>query len=263
MAWTPLRELAPHAETPVAAVFTDLDDTLTTGGRLEAGAYAALWRLHEAHIPVVIVTGRPAGWCDPIARQWPVTGVVGENGALAYRYDPEARRMERRYALDPEARAEAGARLEAIRATVRRSVPEARVAADQPFRLFDLAIDFAEDVGPLSADAVDRIVGAFEAHGAHAKVSSIHVNGWFGDFDKLTMIRACGSAWFGWKDDLPATALYVGDSPNDEPAFAAFGRSVGVSNVRSFADRLRHPPTFVTSRPGGAGFAELVDRLLS
>lgn len=263
MSWRPLSELETHQQRPVAAVFTDLDDTLTTAGRLPARAYRAVERLGEAGVPVLVVTGRPAGWCDLIARLWPVAGVVGENGALAYRYDPAARRMQRIYALDPEQRAASAAGRAALERAVLAAVPGARVAADQPFRQFDLAIDFAEDVEPLDAAAVEAIRRAFVEHGAQAKVSSIHVNGWFGDFDKMTMIRRCCAAWFGWSSGLDPSALYAGDSPNDEPAFAAFPRSVGVANVRDFADRIRHGPSFVTEAPGGAGFAELVDHLLS
>lgn len=263
MVGLPVRSLETHARSPVDAVFTDLDDTLTSQGRLPARAYAALEALEAAGIPTVVVTGRPAGWCDLIARIWPVSGVVGENGALAYRHHRQLRQMERRYALCEEERTEATRRLEALRSVIPARVPGSRVAADQSFRMFDLAIDFAEDVGPLSSAAIERIRGIFVEHGARAKVSSIHVNGWFGDFDKLTMIRAVGAAWWGWKGGLPSRALYVGDSPNDEPAFAEFPCSVGVANVRAFWDHLEHPPHFVTERPGGAGFAELVDHLLS
>jgi len=261
MSSQPLEALPAHRARRIAGLFTDLDDTLTSEGRLTEAAYAALWRLQGLGIPVVVVTGRPAGWCDALARLWPVLGVVGENGALAFRYDRAARRMERRYALDPDARAAAAAELDAVRRDVARTVPEARVAADQPFREFDLAIDFAEDVGPLPPERVEAIRAAFEARGARAKVSSIHVNGWFGDYDKLTMIRAAAAAWLGWQDGLPAGALYVGDSPNDEPAFAAFPVSVGVANVEDFAERLQRPPTFVTRARGGDGFAELVEHL--
>jgi HAD superfamily hydrolase (TIGR01484 family) len=262
MPWADLEALSRHDEVPVEALFTDIDDTLTLGGRVPAAAFSALWRLHDAGIPVILVTGRPAGWCDLLARQWPVAGVIGENGGLAYRYDAGERRMERLYARDPAQLARDAEALRRIEAEVRAAVPDARVAADQAFRMFDLAIDFAEDVGPLEPEDIDRITAVFAAHGARAKVSSIHVNGWFGDFDKLSMIRRCCRAWLGRQDDLPSGALYVGDSPNDEPAFAAFPRSVGVANVRRFADRLLHPPGFVTRAEGGAGFAELVDHLL-
>ncbi|MBI4818450.1 MAG: HAD-IIB family hydrolase [Deltaproteobacteria bacterium] len=244
-------------------VFTDIDDTLTTDGLLEAPAFSALWQLHEAQISVVPVTGRPAGWCDHFARMWPVAGVVGENGGLCYRYDRATRRMDRFYAQSPEERTHARERLEEVAHAVLLRVPRARVAADQPFRELDLAIDFAEDVGPLSKNEIDEIVAVFESFGATAKVSSIHVNGWFGSYDKLSMIRTFAHRALALDLASDQTgAVYVGDSPNDEPAFAAFERSVGVANVADFTDRFHTLPAFVTKSRGGAGFAELATFLL-
>ena len=124
-----------------------------------------------------------------IARFWPVSGVIGENGAFYYSYDPGTRRMIRAYAVDGAARQQAADWLDAIRRRVLVEVPGAAVSADQAFRMVDLAIDFCEDVPPLSPEAVDRIKRIFEEEGAMAKISSIHVNGWFGDHDKLTMTR--------------------------------------------------------------------------
>lgn len=244
----------------VRVVFTDIDDTLTTDGLLEAPAFSAMWKLHKAGIDVVPVTGRPAGWCDHIARMWPVAGVVGENGALYYRYDHEDRRFIRRYAEPEEARAQHRRRLTELGARILRAVPGAALASDQPFRLFDLAIDFCEDVDRLSEPEVSRIVELFERHGATAKVSSIHVNGWFGQYDKLSMIRSFAREVLDLdlEDERDHwRAVYVGDSPNDEPAFRFFESSVGVANVRAFAERLEHPPQWVTRARGGRGFAEV------
>ena len=77
----PLSEFPQQELQAVRAVLTDIDDTLTDEGRLPACSYQAMEDLRNAGILVVPVTGRPAGWCDLIARQWPVDGVVGENGA--------------------------------------------------------------------------------------------------------------------------------------------------------------------------------------
>src|SRR5215469_13335357 len=156
----------------VRYVLMDIDDTLTREGKLLASSYTALWTLKEAGLRVIPVTGRPAGWCDLIARQWPVDGVVGENGAMYFRYLDGERRMLRVYARDPAARAADRARLDEIRAAVLAEVPGAAVAADQAYREADLAIDFCEDVPPLPRAAVDRIVEIFVRHGAVAKVSS-------------------------------------------------------------------------------------------
>src|SRR5262245_6826182 len=170
----PLHEL-PHQDCrEVEAVLLDIDDTLTTDGRLEPQAYAAVGQLQAAGLRVIPVTGRPAGWCDLIARFWPVDGVVGENGAFYYRYDHAGRRMRRVHAVGDEGRQKDRARLERIAARILVEVPGAALSADQPFRVADLAIDYCEDVAPLPRGDIDRIVAIFEAEGATAKVSSIH-----------------------------------------------------------------------------------------
>jgi HAD superfamily hydrolase (TIGR01484 family) len=262
----PLANLTAAIARQIAVVFTDIDDTLTTHGKLPPEAYAALWSLQEAGIAVVPVTGRPAGWCDHLARMWPVAGVIGENGAFYFRYDPQAKKLLARYLLTPAERGAIASRFGTLAQAILQAVPGAAVASDQPYRIHDLAIDFAEDVPPLAREEIDRIVSLFEAAGATAKVSSIHVNGWFGSYDKLTMIRTFAREVLGLDLDRAeerACAVYAGDSPNDEPAFAFFERSVGVANVGRFVDRMRHLPAFVTPSEGGRGFAELASHLLS
>jgi HAD superfamily hydrolase (TIGR01484 family) len=259
----PLSEFSPSARARISTVLTDIDDTLTDDGRLPALAYIALEGLRDAGIRVVPVTGRPAGWCDLIARQWPVDGVVGENGAFWFHYDDAAKTMTRSYARSAAERREDQARLAAIRDEVLATVPGAAVAADQAYREADLAIDFREDVAPLPREEVRRIVAIFEAHGATAKISSIHVNGWFGGYDKLSTSRAFLAECFGM--DLDARSediVFVGDSPNDAPMFGFFPNSVGVANVRDFAADLDAAPRYVTEARGGAGFAELAAALI-
>ena len=261
-----MQALAAMPATVAAAVrivLTDIDDTLTTEGRLPADAYAALERLEAAGIQVVPITGRPAGWCDHIARMWPVRAVVGENGAFYYAYDRTARRMKAHYWADAHARALSRARLDAIRDRVLREVPGAAVASDQDYRVADLAIDFCEDVAALPDASVSRIVEIFQQAGAQAKVSSIHVNGWFGDYDKLTMTRTL----FERELDLDIgqvldSCLFIGDSPNDEPMFAFFTVSVGVANIQALLHRLSHRPAYVAARHGGGGFVEMAEHLL-
>ena len=256
-----MRALSAFPVTPIRGVLTDIDDTLTTDGRLTAEAYCALERLREAGVLVVPVTGRPAGWCDHIARMWPVDAVVGENGAFYFRYDRRERRLVKRFRYSDTERAEFRARLDAVRETILRAVPGCAVASDQPYRESDLAIDFREDVPDLGAEAVARIVEMFEAAGATAKVSSIHVNGWFGRYDKLAMARTLMVEAFGIDLDAERGAfVYVGDSPNDIPMFEFFPLSVGVANVRDFP---QCEPAFIAEGRGGAGFAEVSRKLLS
>jgi HAD superfamily hydrolase (TIGR01484 family) len=259
----PVSEFPAAVLRQIRALLCDIDDTLTDDGRLSARAYAALERLHAAGLNVVPVTGRPAGWCDLIARCWPVDAVVGENGAFYFAYQRVARRMLRVYWKTLRQRSDDRQRLDALGARILAAVPGAAVAADQAYREADLAIDWREDVAPLPEAAVRRIVGLFEAAGAKAKVSSIHVNGWFGDYDKLAMSLRLLRERLGLDADAAAgQVLFVGDSPNDAPMFAHFPNSVGVANVRDFAGRLAAEPAWVTEARGGAGFAELAARLL-
>jgi HAD superfamily hydrolase (TIGR01484 family) len=180
----PLSQMSLEMARAIRVVLTDIDDTVTTEGMLTAAAYGALERLHRAGFLVVPVTGRPAGWCDHIARMWPVDAVVGENGAFYFRYDRERKTMQQRFWASPEELKRNRAKLEAIETEVLASVPGTALASDQAYRMADLAIDFCEDVPALPEAEVDRIVSIFERAGAQAKVSSIHVNGWFGDYNK-------------------------------------------------------------------------------
>jgi HAD superfamily hydrolase (TIGR01484 family) len=252
----PLDEMPDEACRSIRTLFTDIDDTITTGGRIPPEAYSAVCAAREAGIAVVLVTGRPGGWCDHLARMWPVAAVVGENGALAFAC--EGGRMRRVYAPREPGAAE---KLAEIRDEVLREVPGCRVAADQPYREYDLAIDFREEVPPLPDEAVGRIVDVFRRHGATAKVSSIHVNGWFGDFDKLSMCRRASEEFLGGALDT-GRSVYLGDSPNDVPMFRAFPCSIGVANVREWVHRMEALPAFVTPSAGGRGFAEAVAHLL-
>ncbi|HEX6297180.1 MAG TPA: HAD-IIB family hydrolase [Burkholderiales bacterium] len=256
-----MRPLAELEARRAAALLFDIDDTLTTGGRLTAGAYGALERLKHAGKRVVAVTGRPAGWCDHIARMWPVDAVVGENGAFYFAFAKG--RLEKRFQDDALVRAAKRARLEAISKAILAAVPGCAIASDQPYRETDLAIDYCEDVPPLPLEAAERVAALMREAGLTARVSSIHVNGWFGAYDKLAMTRRLFAERFD--QDLDAAnreAVFVGDSPNDAPMFGFFDKSVGVANVRRFAAQLAAAPKYVTRRTSGAGFEELVYHLL-
>ena len=244
-------------------VLTDIDDTLTLDGKLPAVAYGAMEQLQQAGIKVIPITGRPAGWCDHIARMWPVEGLVGENGAFYFYYDSRNRKMVRSFWRSDEQRQKDRKLLARLQERILRNVPGCRVSVDQPYREADLAIDFCEDVEPLSMDAIKKIVSIFESAGAVAKISSIHVNGWFGDYDKLAMTKRLFSEIFQIDlDSRKESIVFSGDSPNDAPMFAFFSHSVGVANVLQFSDELVCKPAWITREKGGYGFEEMVDILL-
>jgi HAD superfamily hydrolase (TIGR01484 family) len=247
--------------TRLRGLFFDIDDTLTSEGRLTAEAYTALERLHAAKRLAIAVTGRPAGWCDHIARMWPVDAVVGENGAFYFRYE-NGRLRKRFHAADAERMARR-TRLGTIAERILTTVPGSALASDQAYRETDLAIDFCEDVAPLPLEQAERIAALMRESGLTARISSIHVNGWFGEYDKLAMTKTLCAERLGVDLDADnARYAFAGDSPNDAPMFGYFRNSVAVANVARFAGRLAAAPKYVTQRESGAGFAELVAHLL-
>jgi HAD superfamily hydrolase (TIGR01484 family) len=259
----PIASFPEEAARRLVCVLTDLDDTLTTDGQLPAASYAALEKLHEAGLAVVPVTGRPAGWCDMIARFWPVAGVIGENGAFYFRHDQVARKMIRKFVASEAERAANRRKLAALGGRILAEVPGAAISADQLYREADLAIDFCEDVAPLSPAAIDKIVSLFEDAGCVAKVSSIHVNGWFGSYDKLSMTRIFLRDRLSLDlDDARDRIVFCGDSPNDAPMFGFFPYACGVANVRDFEGHMPATPAFIATKRGGEGFIEIADRIL-
>ena len=248
----------------IKGVLTDIDDTLTTDGKLPALTYMSMEMLQKNGILVIPITGRPAGWCDAIARIWPVDAVIGENGAFYFRYDSQNRQMIRHFVDPIEKRLEDKVRLQSIANEVLATVKGSGISADQAYRETDLAIDFCEDVPRLPRQSVNKIVEIMSRFGLTVKVSSIHVNGWFGYYDKLTMSKVCARDCF----DIDLTQqesefLFTGDSPNDSPMFEFFSNSVGVANVRDFKGELDTPPKYVTENRGGEGFSEVAEAILA
>ncbi|HUR43638.1 MAG TPA: HAD-IIB family hydrolase [Aestuariivirga sp.] len=263
MSLLPLAQCPRETLANFSAVLTDIDGTLTVSGRLDPQAFVALDRLQRAGLKVIAITGRPAGWCDLIARQWPVDGVVGENGAFYFRYDDAERKMIRVYGQGIEERRANMVKLRAIALRILKEFPGTAFAADQAYRETDVALDFHEDVPPLAMATAQKIADAFAAEGCMAKVSSIHVNAWIGSHDKLTMSRKFLSETFEIDSEKGIEKIaYCGDSPNDAPMFAHFPNGIGVANIRPFANLMKHLPRYVTTAEGGGGFSEFAKTVL-
>lgn len=254
----PLDELGPDALAALEGVVFDVDDTLTTHGRLEVPALEALWSLHRAGLRLIAVTGRPLGWADAMAATWPIDLAVGENGA-----GWSARRggaIESGFFDDEATRAKQREMLAAVRDAVRRELPEVREACDQAARRCDLAFDVGEGVR-LAPEIVARVVALIEDGGARALVSSVHAHVLPGSWDKASGVVKAARDALGVTID-PARWIFAGDSGNDAAAFAFFELTVGVANVREHLARLPVPPRFVTRSERGAGFAELARHVI-
>ncbi len=248
-------------------IFFDIDDTFTLHGKIRREAFSALWDAKEAGLITVPITGRPAGWVDHIVRMWPVDGVVGENGAFYFWMDRDTGHQRKRFFLeDEERRLGDREKLQDIYQELKKQFPGIALASDQPYREADLAVDFCEDVSPpFSLDDAEKIRSFFESRGARSKISSIHVNAWFGDYDKLSMCRLFAEEQLGISLEREKDKfLFIGDSPNDAPMFEYFPFSAGVAGVQRFLDAglMAHPPAFIASGDGSLGFEEIVHKVL-
>lgn len=254
----PFSEFSPDSARALRFVLHDIDDTVTENGRLPAAAYDALWAMHEAGLSVIPVTGRPAGWCDLIIREWPVQAVIGEGGAFVYYWEDGHVKTY----LHPNAVSDARVRAKPMIDAVLSEVPGVRIARDQFSRLYDTAFDFREEAPFLPTETGYDIIRVCERFGAVAKMGTAHVNAWFGDYDKADMSMRFLKRVLG-EEKPEETVLYFGDSPNDEPMFRAFPMSCGVANVLERIPEFSCLPRYVTRLPAGSGFAEAVRTLLA
>ena len=257
----PLASWPQPTRARVTGVLTDIDDTLTTDGAITPDALQAMADLKAAGLHVIAITGRPVGWSEPFALAWPIDAIVAENGAVALVRNA-AGGLDKLYQQDEPTRAANYARMQQVLAHIEADIPGARRATDSAGRETDIAIDHSE-FSQLSDAQIDKVVLAMRHEGMHATVSSIHVNGWYGEHNKLE-----GARWIVrqlWGRDLDAERdrwVYVGDSTNDALMFQAFAHSVGVANVARFVPHLSHLPRYVTQGERGAGFAELARTIL-
>jgi HAD superfamily hydrolase (TIGR01484 family) len=244
----------------VDGLLTDIDDTLTHDGAIEPAALAALHDLKHAGLHVIAITGRPMGWSEPFARTWPIDAIVAENGAVALFRQGAALQVE--YAQDEPTRTHNARRLAEVAQRVTREVPGATLARDSAGRVTDIAVDHSEFTA-LSPERIAQVVALMRAEGMNATVSSIHVNGWFGDHDKRSGARWIVQRLLGRDVELELERwVYVGDSTNDQLMFGHVPLSVGVANLMRFAAELTVWPRYLTLQERGRGFAEVAQAVL-
>lgn len=261
----PLARLDRDEARRLEGLLFDLDDTFLSYGTLTREAYAALWDLRAAGLRLVAVTGRPSGWGEVLARQWPIDGAVTENGAV--HVVREGKGVALLFEGAPAEIAARRERLEALVSDVARAVPRARLADDVRARRSDVAWDIGEREA-LDREAIAAVVAAVEAiaHGAGARTtrSSVHLHASFERDDKASGAVRFLCARFG-ADAGAALGRYAfaGDSANDAPCFSAFATTFGVANVRAFVPLLVVPPRYVAEQERGAGFAEIARAILA
>ena len=264
----------------IIGIFTDIDDTLTTHGSITPDALQALTDLKAAGLHVIPITGRPVGWAEPLAARLPVDAIVVENGAVALKMVESSdfpentpqigiqpayllpKLLSKIYQQDAATRADNLARMAHIAQQVMAQVPTAVLSRDHVGRETDLAFDYKEFEN-LPRETVQAILAVLQQAGMQTTVSSIHIHGCFGNFDKWH-----GAQWIVrelFQCDLASELdkwVFVGDSGNDQAMFKHFKHSVGVANIRHCAAQLQHLPRYVTHAERGAGFAEVARAVL-
>ena len=257
----PLHLCPPQKLQRISGIFTDVDDTLTEHGQMSAATYTALEQLQAAGIRVIPITGGPASWADHIARVWPVTAAIGESGAVTYARTASGFRTL--FAQTDALRNDNKIAREQAWAAIQTQFPATRLAADQCFRLCDLAIDHGQDV-KLPPETVSAMVSLLQERGFTVRVSSIHINAWQGSYDKPEAAQRIAKILLGF--DLAQQLdqwLYIGDSLNDEGMFGLFPLSVGVANISRVLEQLQQRPAYITHASYGAGFVELAQTVLN
>ncbi len=270
LAMQPLHFWRRDAKPCLHGVFTDIDDTLTTEGAITSDALQALADLNAAGLLVIPITGRPIGWCEPFMAAgqgvaWPVDAMVAENGAVAFvqSQNPQQQPLTKLYQQSSDTRRANQTRMRDIAALVAAEVPGVALSSDSAGRETDIAFDYAE-FAQHSPETVQRVLSVLQRAGMQTTVSSIHIHGCFGDFNKWQ-----GACWIVREllgRDLAQELdrwVFVGDSGNDQAMFQHFPHSVGVANIARFVPQLTHLPRYVTQGERGAGFAEVARAILS
>jgi HAD superfamily hydrolase (TIGR01484 family) len=246
---------AGQALQPVRLVATDMDGTLTIAHKFSALLLEGLEALAAAGIPVVIVTGRSAGWVSGVVSYLPIAGAIAENGGIFYRSQPETAQVLVEIADLAAHRHELAAMFQQLQA----KFPQIRETADNQFRL----TDWTFDVHGLTVTDLQTMQQLCQAAGWGFTYSTVQCHIKRVEQEKARGVLQVMAQQF--PDVTPAQVLTLGDSLNDESLFDAgrFPLSVGVANVREYCDRLQHQPQYITTQAEGKGFAELVQQILS
>ncbi len=229
---------------------TDMDGTLTQDGQFRPELLVALRALELRGLPVVIVTGRSAGWVSGLAQYLPVAGAICENGGAFFR-------GERQEWLVPMANvAQHRGELRGMFEQLRARFPQIRESADNAYRL----TDWTFDVAGLSLADLGEMAELCKSAGWSFTYSTVQCHIKLVGQEKAVGLGRVLERYFPGVGR--SSVLVVGDSPNDQSLFESFPISVGVANVQDYVGQMDYLPRWVTQRAEGEGFCELVGLLL-
>lgn len=259
-----LRDLSLLSEEkvcPLEYVLTDVDDTITTNGKLMPEALQALYNLSENGFKVICVTGGSAGWGDTYLRQWPVEAVVSESGAVSLYRENGVIKHYVHPSIVQEGYAE---RSRLLIEKVLKEVPGSKLSSDQFARLYDIAFDHGSEPPYLDKDQIQKVVGICQEFGAETAVSSIHVNAWFGQYDKKRGALSFFRDILGIDEAaFKRMCCYCGDAPNDQVMFSYLPLTFGVGNVLEHIAEFHDFPSYVSQGKYGKGFSQIAAALIA
>ena len=252
---TTIQNLPSKIDNNIEVIFTDLDDTLTWEGKMHEETYLSLGALRKAGKKIVVVTGACAGWCDCIIRTWPIDCIIGENGAFWLFIDDNGN-LIKEYQLSDDVRTKNYLKFISYAEEIEKlfGIP---LAQDQNFRITDIAFDINQEV-KIDKEIVIKASNWLREKGLNVSASSIHINAWFGDYNKAKT----SLSWLNKHTIQKEKCSFIGDSCNDEPMFEAFELTAGVANIAKVLDTLNHKPKYITRSNGGFGFVEFVNSLI-
>lgn len=255
----PLSSLSQEKIQNIKAILFDLDDTFLTHGQITHEAYHALCALAEAGYALFVVTGRPAGWAEVLAYQWPIHGVVAENGGVVLW--KENARIHRVIASKLSAY-EIRQQLNQWVICLQHEFPNLPLVDDSYLRLTDCTFDIGENwTAPQSmiACAQQKIAQL----GAHSFTSSIHLHlSCLGDTKISGALRLLSLREGFDAAEARVRSVFIGDSLNDASCFSFFNTTVGVANVQPYLKGLSVSPKYITQHRYGAGFHEFAQRFV-
>lgn len=232
-------------------VISDVDDTITNGGRLLSEALAALYLIRDTGRKIILLTGGSAGWGDVYIRQWPVEAVVAESGALFLTRQNGSIIYTANPVIDEISQKKRKAFLE--------SIPESILSSDQYARLYDIAIDKSKISEAEKASIIHNALNM----GAYYAESSIHINIWLSNYDKWKGLKSFFEFYYGIKDEsFINESMYLGDALNDQPLFKDIPISVGMKSVEDNKEEFAYLPKYIAKDYGGYGIKE-VSKVLS
>lgn len=254
MVFIPLeQELARNSFKKLRLIATDMDGTLTRRGKFTSSFLQALEDLSNADIPVLIVTGRSAGWVSGLVSYLPVVGAIAENGGLFYPADSESPVALTSIVDLVDHRQQ----LCAVFHKLQSKFPQIQESSDNRFRMTDWTFDNRD----LTRSQLEQLDERCSAMGWGFTYSSVQCHIKPVSQDKAIGLLQVLRGYFPlYKTEQ---VLTVGDSPNDVSLFNPdlFPLSVGVANVLDYASELSDQPKYVTTAAEGDGFCELAQYL--